>query len=702
MGGEERASEPILGREGYLERLTKATFQVQVEEGQVRLLLPDFAYSGFLRPETARIKLYSHGEEIVLTLEVKKNFSAGVLDLGEEAAESRETSKNGSALIGLGLDSTVYFKYQNHPGAIIALEKVRIGKGADSEYGFKKVFNSRKELKEYCSARNSVGEEDFSILLERAEKAYASLEDHSEEEDFLKKGNISKTVLTDSKLALGKPVFPSFTAIQDWFQGCLDQNESGELLTHEEEVELAKQRDRADYLQCYAFAAVQTVMAAYFPEAVSPLFAEAYAVLEAIISSDENGSKNLFPQYFITKGKKINMKGGYLIYAQKVSPPLEEILTLTKEIKRDRESLSDSLSLEFPEEFFSALSRGFAEPGSIPPLKLKSGKAGFQSKLAGYQQLLIQIPFQDRVRKQILAGALSTGLEFIEDEAEQKTEGLSVQEKEALPLILNCSRAYQRGKEVYAQTIDTFLAKNYKLCFDLARKISAQKGNDKLQLFDYFQEGVGGMKIAAEYFEWERGYKFSTYATWWIRQKIIRGITDTARTVRLPVHVQESVNHLLKVTRDLRSQLHREPTTAEISAATSIPEKKVNSLLNMQRESLSLEHYLSPEDNDADSMLKSFLSTDLERLDGFVHRPISPLKLAVQAEVAEVMNSALAQLTPIEELIIRMRNGLDPFKREYTLEDVGRELGRTRERVRQLEEEGLSDLKKMENLRSCW
>ena len=159
---------------------------------------------------------------------------------------------------------------------------------------------------------------------------------------------------------------------------------------------------------------------------------------------------------------------------------------------------------------------------------------------------------------------------------------------------------------------------------------------------------------------------------------------------------------IFKTASALRLELDREPTPEEISAATSIPEKKVIRLLSLKRDTLSLDGYVSNEDENADSMLKSFQSADMERLDGFVHRPLSPLKQAVQAEVAEVLNSALTQLTPIEELIIRMRNGLDPFKREYTLEDVGRELNRTRERVRQIEARGLAELKGMDNLRSCW
>lgn len=188
MSGEEPVSGPILGREGYLERLTQATFQVQVEDGQVRLLVPDFAYSGFLRPETARVRLYSHGEEVILTLETRKVFSAGILNLDGETAKTKE---NGSILEELGPDSTVYFKYQNHPGALIALEKVRIGKCRESEYDFKKVFNNRKDLKEYCSAQDSSDEEDFSVLLERAEKVYRvleedGLEDNSEKEDLQK------------------------------------------------------------------------------------------------------------------------------------------------------------------------------------------------------------------------------------------------------------------------------------------------------------------------------------------------------------------------------------------------------------------------------------------------------------------------------------------------------------------------------------
>ena len=491
MGGEEQDLKPILGREGYLERLTQASFQVRVEEGQAQLLIPDFAYSGFLRPETARIRLYSQGKETVLVLEVKNNFSAGILDLGGEAVKTKE---NGSAPTELDSDTAVYFKYQNHPGALIALEKVRIGKGADSEYGFKKVFNNRKDLKEYCSAQDSSEEEDLSVLLERAEKVYGDLEEkgleyNSGNEDFAEDETRSETTLTDSRPAKRKSEFTAVTAIADWFQGCLNQNESGKLLTHEEEVELAKQRDRADYLKGYAFAAAQTAMAVYFPDEISPLFAEAYAVLEAIISSDENGLQNLFPRYFIGR----NVKGNYLGSAQEIFPQLEKILALQEAIQRESRGLNDSLNLGFPEDFLKALNAGFAEPDSIPALRLKNGETGLQSKLSGYQQLLIKVPFQDKVRKQILTEALSTILELAEYHAEQKKRGLSLEEKDNFSLILNCSRAYRRGNDLYDQTINQFMAKNYRLCFDIARRMSGGRGNT--QLFDCFQDGVERLKI---------------------------------------------------------------------------------------------------------------------------------------------------------------------------------------------------------------
>jgi len=256
-------------------------------------------------------------------------------------------------------------------------------------------------------------------------------------------------------------------------------------------VELAKQRDRADYLKGYAFAAAQTAMAVYFPDEISPLFAEAYAVLEAIISSDENGLQNLFPRYFIGR----NVKGNYLGSAQEIFPQLEKILALQEAIQRESRGLNDSLNLGFPEDFLKALNAGFAEPDSIPALRLKNGETGLQSKLSGYQQLLIKVPFQDKVRKQILTEALSTILELAEYHAEQKKRGLSLEEKDNFSLILNCSRAYQRGNDLYDRTIDQFMAKNYRLCFNIAGRMSARSGGEQLQLFDCFQDGVEGLKL---------------------------------------------------------------------------------------------------------------------------------------------------------------------------------------------------------------
>jgi RNA polymerase primary sigma factor len=283
----------------------------------------------------------------------------------------------------------------------------------------------------------------------------------------------------------------------------------------------------------------------------------------------------------------------------------------------------------------------------------------------------------------------SAPLTRLKDEIERRQKKLvEVEQRHHLSItdIKDINREVSIGEAKARRAKKEMVEANLRLVISIAKKYT----NRGLQFLDLIQEGNIGLMKAVDKFEYRRGYKFSTYATWWIRQAITRSIADQARTIRIPVHMIETINKLNRISRQMLQEMGREPTPEELAVRMEMPEDKVRKVLKIAKEPISME---TPIGDDEDSHLGDFIEDQSVS---------SPIDQATMESLRETTHSVLAQLTPREAKVLRMRFGID-MNTDHTLEEVGKQFDVTRERIRQIEAKALRKLRhpsRSEQLRS--
>ncbi|HHX78172.1 MAG TPA: RNA polymerase sigma factor RpoD [Acholeplasmataceae bacterium] len=353
---------------------------------------------------------------------------------------------------------------------------------------------------------------------------------------------------------------------------------------------------------------------------------------------------------------------------------IEGIAVLTKLEKNENAAEDDELDLELGDEFLEeepdelSLAGLEIEEEELLDVEKETSNVRVDDPVRMYLKEIGQIPLINQEEEVRLAKLVEQG-KYAKEQKELFDNGeleLSAEDLVALEHLI------EDGEDAKMAMVEA----NYRLVVNIAKRYT----NRGLLFLDLIQEGNMGLMRAVDKFDYEKGFKFSTYATWWIRQAITRAVADQARTIRIPVHMVETINKMVRIQRQLTQELGREPTTAEIAKEMDMTEEKVQNIQRISKEPISLESTVGEEE---DSSLGDFISDT---------STLNPHEEMLKDMTIRALDEILSTLTDREEKVLRLRYGLLDGK-TYTLEEVGREFGVTRERIRQIEAKAMRKLK---------